>query len=139
MCENSVLPKQQFFRNESQCLISKHASNVQLSVICINVAMEKKDFLSNKKKSLSYPIYFSPQPTKTVHSRQAESAGDRRDYKNYTAYFARGGFPVHITHYEAYFNPCMPLKVFAGFNRVRPFRARTTETSSKFARGEYLE
>lgn len=70
---------------------------------------------------------------------QEESAGDRRDYKNYTAYFARGGFPVHITDYETHFNPCTPLKVFAGFNRAGPFRARRTETSSEFARGEYLE
>lgn len=39
------------------------------------------------------------------------TVADRGDY---TAYFLHGGiFPVHITDYEAYFNPCVPLKVFA--------------------------
>lgn len=100
---------------------------------------EKKHLLGGDKIEFVSSYLFFTSLTKAVHSMQEESAGDRRDYKNYTAYFARGGFPVHITDYEAYFNPCMPLKVFAGFNRVGPFRARRMETSSEFARGEYLE
>lgn len=63
----------------------------------------------------SSPVCLSNVTNITItHFSNIKHSTHNRGRGDYTAHFTSGIFPVHITDYETYFNPCVPLKVFVG-------------------------
>lgn len=59
----------------------------------------------------------------------AHTEHSRRQRGLHSIFLHGGIFPVHITDYEAYFNPCVPLKVFAVLIESGPSGASKRQTA----------